>query len=138
MKNPKRTFKTLANNCLKHWNNIDDKGAGGTAGSQGYANASKAQKKDSTSSPSPGLDFSSDPSVEERLTREIEEIKTYLLAAKGSKAPEAGKGKRKKVYCENHGWCSHETSDCRNSSKKAAKIPSHSFPNLKNPKGKNT
>jgi hypothetical protein len=138
IKDSKRTFKTLAGNCLKHWNNLGDKGTGNTAGSHGYTNPAKAQKKNSTSSPNTGLDLASGPSVEDRLTRGFEEIKTYLLAAKDSKAPEAGKSKRKKVYCDNHGWGGHETSDCRGSTKKAPKHPSHSFPNLKNQKGKNT
>ncbi len=56
IKSNKRIFKTLASSCLKHWNGLNDKGAGSPAGSHGYANSSKAQRKEPASSPNPGFE----------------------------------------------------------------------------------
>lgn len=136
IKSNKRTFKTLATNCLKHWHGLDDKGAGNTTGAHGYANASKAQRKEPASTPSAGFEPTSNPSVEERFTRSLEKMEFFFAnAAKSTKGSEANQGKRKKLHCDNHGWCSHETSQCRDN-KKSPKNNQHSFPNLKSPNGK--
>ena len=136
IKSSKRTFKALATNCLKHWSGLDDKGAGNSAGSHGYANASKAQRKESASTPSVGFEPASNPSVEERFTRGVEKMENFFAnAAKSTKGSEANQGKRKRLHCDNHGWCSHETFQCRDN-KKTPKSNSHSFPNLKSPNGK--
>jgi hypothetical protein len=117
---------------LKHWNGLEDKGAA-TAGSHGYTNAAKSLKKDNFSSPSPRFDPDSGPSVEERLeTME----KAFLNAAKSTPSPEGGQSKRKKpFFCDNHGWCMHESKNCRDIGK-GGKKQSHNFPKKKEPNGK--
>ena len=93
---------------------LEDKGSS-TTGSHGYTNAAKSHKKDSASSPNPRFEPGPGPSVEDRL--EIME-KAFLNAAKASPTPEGGQTKRKKpFFCDNHGWCMHETKSCRDTAK---------------------
>ena len=133
VKSNKRTFKSLANSCLKHWNGLEDKGSA-TAGSHGYTNAAKSQKKESTSTPGPRFDPVSGPSVEERLEK-MEQA--FMNVAKASSTTDGGQGKRKKPhFCDNHGWCMHETKNCRDSSKADKQRTNHNFAIKKEPKGK--
>jgi len=130
VKSNKRTFKSLANSCLKHWNGLEDKGTA-TAGSHGYTNAAKAQKKESIST---GIDAVSCPSMEERLEK-MEQA--FMNAAKSSSTPEVGQAKRKKPnFCDNHGWCMYETKNCRDTAKSGKQRNNHDFPIKKEPKGK--
>jgi hypothetical protein len=130
VKDKDRTFKKLAAECLQHWNRAgkDEKfEKSNTTLAHGYANNINFKRKaeDSETDDQPG------PSVEERLGKMEKSLAASVKQAQAQKG-----GKKPKVHCKVHGWCTHTTEQCRDTEEQP-KDRTHRFPKeAKSHKGK--